>query len=116
MLANDKEIIELQLTLQSNMTEYLSSGEAEYSVKHKDKCFKLVNSYLSKMDRSSTSEKTLKLVKKTVVGLNKLNLKCNHSLIETDERESLAEIINRAAFLKGFNPDDDDLTEEWREW
>ena len=55
-------------------------------------------------------------VKMTVLRLNKLNEKCDFQLIETGEREQIAEIIISAGNLKGYNSLDDDITEEWREW
>lgn len=58
----------------------------------------------------------MKIVKKTVLALNALNEKCEYELIETEQREDIAEIIILAGYLKGFNDRDDDITEEWREW
>jgi len=37
-------------------------------------------------------------------------------MIETEQREDLAEIIILAGNLKGFNSKDEDITEEWRDW
>ena len=54
--------------------------------------------------------------KKTVILLNEINEKCEYELIETEQREDIAEIIILSGSLKGFNTRDDDITEEWREW
>jgi hypothetical protein len=48
--------------------------------------------------------------------LNDLNAGCDHNLIETDQREDIAEIIIIAGNDKGYNELTEDITEEWREW
>jgi hypothetical protein len=55
-------------------------------------------------------------VKKIIPRLDKLNEKCDGSLIETDRREDLAELINLAAKYAGSESSDDDITDKWREW
>ena len=58
----------------------------------------------------------MKAVKTAVVKLNKLNDRCDGSLIETDQREQLCELIITAARGAGLSSDKYDITEEWREW
>ncbi|WP_167356145.1 hypothetical protein [Chryseobacterium jejuense] len=58
----------------------------------------------------------MEIVKSTVLKLNNLNEKCDYSLIETNEREQIAEIIILAGYEMGYNASDEDGTEEWREW
>jgi hypothetical protein len=48
--------------------------------------------------------------------LNLLNEHCSHELIETYQRDCIAELINLAATEKGFNNKNKDLTEKWRKW
>jgi hypothetical protein len=55
-------------------------------------------------------------VKKVVLSLNRLNEKTEYSLIETDARESIWEIIQNSAVARGLKDVPDDVTEEWREW
>lgn len=55
-------------------------------------------------------------VKKLVIALNALNVK-HHSMIETMEREELADYINSVVRATGLEvPSDVDLTEPWRHW
>jgi hypothetical protein len=53
---------------------------------------------------------------KTILRLNKLNEECDGSLIETDQREDLAKLINLAAKHAGLESSADDITYKWREW
>ena len=55
-------------------------------------------------------------MKATVLKLNKLNEKAGYELIETDQREDICKYIIRAGALLGFNGEDEDVTEEWRDW
>jgi hypothetical protein len=55
-------------------------------------------------------------MKKIVLALNKLNEKCEYSLLETDEREMICDIINKSAKKAGIEEADEDLTAEYREW
>jgi len=54
-------------------------------------------------------------VQKIVTDLNALNEKCECSLIETDQREDLCELILVAAKAAGLDTDEDHIT-EGREW
>ena len=58
----------------------------------------------------------MKVVEKTVLALNELNEPCDKELIETGQREDIAEIIILAGNLTGYNSLDEDITGEWREW
>lgn len=50
-----------------------------------------------------------------VLKLNKLKEKCGGSIIETDQREDLCQIILVAARRAGLKTEED-MTEEGREW
>ena len=76
----------------------------------------LIDAYLKELAVSKSKEDGLNIVKKTVLGLNELNENCRRVLIETDQREDLAEIMIIAGNLKNYNDRDEDITEEWREW
>lgn len=55
-------------------------------------------------------------VKRVVIALNELNIKCDYSIIKTDQREYLCPFIEEAAVVAGLTQPKDDITEEWREW
>ena len=62
------------------------------------------------------NKEIMKHVKKLVLALNKLNEKTDYCLLETEERESIWEIIQNSAVECGLTNPEDDITEEWREW
>ena len=72
---------------------------------------KRLNRLKDKSDESILSE-----VKRVVLQLNSLNARTEYSLIETDARESIWQIIQDLAVESGFSEPDGDVTEEWREW
>lgn len=76
---------------------------------------KLIKDYLGQLENVDSKDEAMKIVEKTVLALNDLNEKCEYELIETDQREDIAEIIILAGNPKGFNSRDEDITEDWRE-
>lgn len=106
-----KAIIE---RLKSSMVNYMP--HASYTQSDVEICLQIMLNFLEEMDQSASKEAGIKIVEKTVMSLNELNEKLNHELIETDQREDIAEIIIFAGHLKGYNGRDEDITEEWREW
>jgi len=98
------------------MIDYIEPGETGYTELDVEKCMTLLNNFLVEISDSDSKEKGMLSVKKVVVGLNNLNEKCEHELIETDQREDIAEIIILAGYLKGYNSKNEDITEDWRDW
>jgi hypothetical protein len=115
-LTENVEIKKISESLKTGMIEYIQPGETEYNEKDVEKCMKLIDTFLAELTQTETKESGMKVVEKVVLKLNELNEKCEYELIETDQREQLAEIINLAGNLKGYNEKDEDITEEWREW
>lgn len=54
-------------------------------------------------------------VRELVLSLNAFNEKHNHTIIETDQREGICELIDQVIENAGHTVSDD-ITEEWREW
>ena len=115
-LGKNDEIKSRIENLKIDMIQYMETGQTEYTEKDVKKCFDLLNAFLIELEKTETKETGMKVVEKVVLKLNELNEKCEHELIETDQREQLAEIIILAGNLKGYNEKDEDITEEWREW
>ncbi|WP_339293208.1 hypothetical protein MKY48_13905 [Paenibacillus sp. FSL W8-0187] len=94
-------------------------GDDLFTPERLDLCDKLIDNYLNKLisiQESDDQEKIMKLVEEIVIAFNELNEK-NDYFIETMEREELAEFIEKAAILAGLKVEEDqDITEEWREW
>ena len=98
--------------------DYDASFDAGYTQRHVDQCGKIISTYLDALAEirgSGVDEKILVEAEKAVRGLNKLNDKCDGSLIETDQREDICGLMILAAKHAGLSADGD-FTEEWREW
>ncbi len=109
-------IDELKIDLKKSMLDFIKTGNTEYGEKDVNECFFIIDNFLIDIKNSKSKKEGLSIVKNTVLQLNNLNKKTNFSLIETMERENIAEIINLAGFEKGYNSKDEDITEQWREW
>ena len=114
--AEDSAIIQLRATLLKGMHEYMKDGDVAYDESHISSCDGILSRYLDAMGRASDRDSALDLVKQAVLALNELNDQCGGELIETDQREDICAILIRGGALRGFNADDEDVTEEWREW
>ncbi|MDQ0721943.1 hypothetical protein QF049_003204 [Paenibacillus sp. W4I10] len=97
-------------------------------VKHGDELFteerllmsdQALDTYLHQLialQETKDSERMMKAVEEVVVRFNEMN-EANGYFIETMEREELADFIDKAARLTGLDiEEDEDITEEWREW
>lgn len=115
-LKENAEIIKTSESLKTGMIEYIEPGETEYTESDVEKCMTLINNFLDELSKSESKENGMISVKNVVLGLNDLNEKCEHELIETDQREQIADIIILAGHLKGYNDRNEDITEDWREW
>ena len=111
-----KTINELKIDLRKLMIDYIKTGNANYNEKDVKKYISIIDKFLIDIKNSKSKEDGLLIVKNTVLQLNNINKKTNFSLIETMERENIAEIINLAGYEKGYNSKDEDITEQWREW
>ena len=115
-LKENAEIVKISESLKTGMIEYIEPEETEYTESDVEKCMTLINNFLDELSKSDSKENGMKLVENVVLGLNDLNEKCEHELIETDQREQIADIIILAGHLKGYNERNEDITEDWREW
>ncbi len=106
-------------TILEPMRAYMEEWEdcgytAEYIVACKRRLF----AYLEELAAlaSPTNDEIMTLVKTLVLLLNELNEETDYSLIETDAREALCDLIQTSAIDCGLTDYDDDITGEWREW
>lgn len=113
-LKDNVEIKNGKERLKSTMLDYMP--DASYEEGQVQKCMQIIDDFLEKMESSESKSDGMKTVEHTVLALNQLNEDCEGELIETDQREELAEIIILAGHLKGYNDQNDDITEDWREW
>lgn len=112
----NQHIDNLIIDLKKNMEDYMKDANPSYSQNDINECISLLSEYTVNMFNTASKDEAMKIVKLTVLKLNDINEKCDFSLIETNEREQIAEIIILAGNEKGYNEADEDITEEWREW
>jgi hypothetical protein len=129
----NQEILELKRKAIDGMVDYMKYGGAEdendpeydpefdagYTQKHVDRCQAIIDEFLDSLEKAPEAQKNeyiLAAAKKIVLKLNKLNEKCDFSLIGTDQREDLCELIISAARHAGLESSVYDITEEWRDW
>jgi len=119
-----EELNEIKNKVIQGMFSYLEQIDDDnfdpgYTKDDVNKCSEILTMYLSSVLASEihgNAFKILDLVKSTVVSLNELNDDCDYNLIETDQREAICELISSAAEKAGLESEENDITEEWREW
>ncbi|MEL6399187.1 MAG: hypothetical protein AAFR26_08895 [Cyanobacteria bacterium J06626_4] len=118
-----QSITEVRRRLLEHMVSFMEGDENEtdfdcgYTQADIDRCAAIVDAYLADIAANTDPDKDQLrfIIKKAVLQLNDLNDSCGGSLIETDEREDLCEIILVAAQACGLTTTQD-ITEEWRDW
>ncbi len=82
------------------------------------KCEQILSDYLESLAVFSnpTNQEIMDCVQETVLALNQLNEDTDYSMIETEERENIWELIQTSAVECGLQNPADDITEAWREW
>lgn len=92
--------------------------EAEYGKADVAQCEALLSTYLNVLGTMSqpTDDQILEQVRLLVLALNDLNETLDYSLIETDAREAIWELIQTSAIEAGLKNASEDITAEWREW
>ncbi len=122
--SNLKKLEKIKKKLISGMLNYMKPEdedddfECSYTEEDVQKCDKILSEYtdeLKKLDPPGDEKAIMRVVKRVVLALNKLNEKADFEMIETDQREQLYEYISTAAQASGLKSDDD-ITEEWRDW
>lgn len=116
VLKGDEHFTDSVADLRKDMENFMNESDPSYTQSDIDKCIRLLSECVIKVAKSKSEAKVMENVKATVLKLNDLNEKSNFSLIETNEREKIVDIIMAAVSEAGYNSIDEDITEEWREW
>ena len=101
------------------MIEFLEEWGGEgYTRNDVETCEALIHQYLTALDGmdTPTDAAIMEQVKILVLALNDLNEKTDYSLIETEAREAIWEVIQTSAVDCGLQDVPDDITEQWRDW
>lgn len=115
-LLDNQELLEALESLKEGMVDFLEASDEAYTKEDVDQCLKIIIGHLKRIELTSSRMEAMPIVRETVLALNALNKSCSFILIETDQREAIAEILIRAGNLMGYNAIDEDITLEWREW
>ena len=115
-LKTNAELKALRKSLIKGMLDYRADGSAGYTKADVEKCQCLLEEHLDVISVARDRDAAQACVKATVLKLNKLNAKAGYELIETDQREDICKYIITAGALLGFNGENEDVTEEWRDW
>ena len=128
------DIRALQRDLIEGMTSYMAGSsddsdggdsgdsgfDAGYAQEHVDRCAEILEVFFDELSQVGGTDdrdaEIMEAVKTAVTELNALNEETDGSLIETDQREQLCEIIIASAQEAGLSTQGEDITEEWREW
>lgn len=106
----------LKESILEGMRDFVADmDEPYYPLGKVEECGRIIDEYLVAMRTARGEHAIMAQVEKTVLALNALNDECDGSLIETDQREELCELIQRAAAEAGLEARED-ITEQWREW
>ena len=106
-------------TIITPMIEFIEEYDAEgYTKDDVLKCESLIHRYLDALESMAnpTDDDIMEQVKLLVLALNELNESTDYSLIETEAREALWEVIQTSAVACGLKNASEDVTEEWRDW
>jgi hypothetical protein len=121
-MPTDDDLQSLKIDALANMRRYLADildggGDPGYTGADVGECGRVLEAYLARVAGAARGDDDAVrgAVKDAVLALNALNERCNHHLIETDQREQLCELIQRAAAAAGIGSGED-VTEAWREW
>lgn len=116
------DLPQLKLELLDGMRTYMhdvlgDGGDPGYTEVDVARCEAILDTFLARMGAIGTDDATsvMAAVKDAVLALNALNESCDHSLIETDQREMICELIIQAAAASGLGSGED-ITEPWRAW
>ena len=92
--------------------------DCDYTTEDVEACKSLICTYLEALSAMTapSDDAIMEQVKTLVLALNDLNEKTDYSLIETEAREAIWEVIQTSAVDCGLKEYGDDITEEWREW
>lgn len=115
------EFIELKGRIIDTLSQRVDVEDAEpgFTREDIDRCDAILMRYLAEVFEPGVQDDEAQImaaVEAVVVALNTLNDDCDQSLIDTDEREPLCELIIHAAGDAGLVSDVYDITEEWRDW
>ena len=108
-------LVDKKLTITSSMRRYMLSGDVSYMEEDILKCSRILDEFLLSISIAENRLQGKESVRIAVLKLNALSDK-HEDLIETGERERICDLMTMVGVYRGFNTEDEDVTELWREW
>jgi len=92
--------------------------DCTYTLRDVETCAMLLRNYLGELCAmwNPTDDRILQSAKQLVLALNRLNESTDFSIIETDQREAICQLIQESAVECGLKEYEEDITEQWRQW
>lgn len=115
-IIDNEDLQSLRDSVIEGMLDYMSDAEVSYTKEDVEQCRRILEEHLEALSKVDDRDSAMVCVKVTVLRLNALNEKAGGELFETDQREGICEYIIKAGAILDFNGEDEDVTEEWREW
>ena len=102
----------------SYMSFFDEDEECPFTKEDVIKCEKILSDYLEALNAltSPTNKEIMGRVQEAVLALNQLNEDSDYSMIETEARENIWELIQTSAVACGLQNPAEDITDEWRDW
>jgi len=118
------EFLEMKGRIIDGLSDNLESKQDEevdvaYTRQDIDRCDAILMTYLASVFEPGVHADTKELmaaVEAAVLAINELNDDCDQSLVDTEQRDGLCDLICSAASQAGLAATGFDITEEWREW
>lgn len=113
-----EKVVEIVIEPMISFMEDWDDDDCDYTTEDVETCKSLIYTYLEALAAMTepSDEDIMEQVKTLVLALNDLNERADYSLIETEAREAIWEVIQTSAVDCGLKEYGDDITEEWREW
>jgi hypothetical protein len=115
-MTDDQRLAELLTRLVEGMREYMKDRDVGYTPSEIAECASILEDHATSVRDAPDQRVALEHVRATVMRLNSLNERCGGGLIETDQREDICAFVARVGYLRGFNQENEDVTEPWRDW
>ncbi len=122
MQVETNDYVELKSEILDGMRSYMEDlaqdgADAGYRERDIDDCERIIDRFLDAAQAASGAPARVQTaLRQAVLALNALNVRCGHTLIETEQRESLCELLLGAAEAAGLDCQGRDPTEAWRDW
>jgi hypothetical protein len=115
-IIDNEDLQSLRDSIIEGMLDNMSDSDAGFTKEDVEQCRRILEEHLECLARVQDRESAMICVKTTVLRLNALNERAGGEILAADRQEGVREYIMKAGAILDFNGEDEDVTEEWREW